>query len=199
MEQTFLKQKDEESLVVNNDMTRIKVKKLGESEVEDISDLHVLSVKLEDSLSCEPLRRSSRKRSASTSRSSSERKMTEKKPKDFVTIAIREPEDLLLQDEALDSPTNNGVYTSNSRVSTKQSQHDSALLDLNMNCQMNTDPEPSSGSFDIGEECESKCVECRTIFKVSSIELHVRNVHGVSLKDYLEVHGDPQTGKMKLC
>ena len=60
MEQTFLKQKDEESLVVNNDMTRIKVKKLEESEVEDISDLHVLSVKLEDSLSCEPLRRSCR-------------------------------------------------------------------------------------------------------------------------------------------
>ena len=27
----------------------------------------------------------------------------------------------------------------------------------------------------------------------------MKNIHGVSMKDYLEVHGDPQTGKIKLC
>ena len=200
MEQTFLKQRDEESFRtgVKDGMTRIKVKKLVESENEDISDLQVLSDKLEDSFTCEPVRRSSRKRSAS--RSSSERHLIVKKIKDVVTI--REPEDLLLKDEALNSSSNNEVSTHNSQVPMKQSRHDSTPLDLNMNCQVNTDPEPSSQSksvsFDIGEECESKCEECKEIFKVSLMELHVKNIHGVSLKDYLEVHGDPQIGKMKL-
>ena len=92
MEQTFFKQKDEECLKkeVKNDLTKIKVKRIVE-------------VKLEDSISYEPVRRSSRKRSAS--RSPMEREMKDKKTRDLVTIAIREPEDLLLMDEAPGSST----------------------------------------------------------------------------------------------
>ena len=109
MQQTFLKQKEEDNLKkgVNKDLTKIKVKKLVESEIEDISDLEVLSVKLEDSISCEPVRRSSRKRSAS--RASLESNMKENKTIDLVGIAIREPEDLILMNEALNSSANEEV------------------------------------------------------------------------------------------
>jgi len=202
VEQTFFKQKDEESLTmttaVKNVLTKIKVKRIVESEIEDISDLQVLPVKLEDSVCCEPLRRSSRKRSAS--RSPGEKTMKDKKPRDLVTINIKEPEDLLLLGVALGSSTNDQVNTSDRRVLTKQDSH---LVDLNMNCQVNTGPDSStqndSDSFQFGENCQSKCEECKEIFKVSLMEFHVKNIHGVSLKDYLEVHGDPQTGMMKLC
>ena len=129
--------------------------------------------------------------------------MKENKTKDLAAIAIREPEDLILMDEALNLSTNDEVITSTSLVPMKQGLHGSTILDLNMNCQVNTDPEPSSRSesvsFELGEECQSQCQECKKTFKVSLIEFHGKNIHGVSMKDYLEVHGDPQTGKIKLC
>ena len=139
VEQTFLEQKKQESSRkgVKDDQTKIKVKKFDESEIENISDLQLLSVMLEDSISCEPLRRSSRKRSAS--RSSLEGKQIEKKAKDLVaTIAIREPVDVMFMDEAEKSLKNIEVAEVNcgSGVSSKEVLHDSANIDVNMNCQI---------------------------------------------------------------
>ena len=91
--------------------------------------------------------------------------MKDKKTRDLVTIAIREPEDLLLMDEAPGSSIKDEAQASNSQVPTRQDLHDSDLLDLNMNCQVNTGPEASTqidyASFEFGEKCQSKCEECK--------------------------------------
>jgi len=179
VEQTVLEKKKQDSSRnrVKDDQTKIKVKKFDESEIENISDLQLLSVMLEDSISCEPLRRSSRKRSAT--RSSIEGQQTEKKVKDCgATIAIREPVDVLFMDEAEESLKHVEVpeVDCGRGVLFKKVLNVFVNMDVNMNGQNEDGDGIVSNESD--DQCQVECEECRNVFKQSCMEFHVENIHG---------------------
>jgi hypothetical protein len=190
VQQTFLRQKLEERL----SLPKITVKTDVESEFGDIADLEIMSGDVEDSISCETVRRSARKRSTSRSPPVEDIQSAKKARSLTAAIAIRDPEDMMLMDVKQ-------VYTSSSNKEARFGSfgvpiklNDSELLDLNYNCQVDSE----TVSNDLADECKTTCQECRKTFKVSYFKFHVKTIHGVSVEDYLEVHGDPETGKMKL-
>merc|ERR1719318_85093 len=67
-------------------------------------------------------------------------------------------------------------------------------MDLNSNI----DEELDSVNRGFVDGCSSKCGECEKIFKVSYMKFHVVNTHSMTLAEYLDIHGDPESGELEL-
>jgi len=186
--------------------TRIKVKATSEFECDDIADLKVhsmeLSMELEDSfsISTKPvLRRSTRKR-PSSSISTQELKRQTCRNTNQVKIDIQEPKDVVIEMSANIADDNN--FDNNSVLENvkelKRTIVSSSAMDLYSNVDEELDDAGHTVNSLFVDECSSKCGECEKIFKASYMQFHVVNTHAMTLAEYLDIHGDPESGKLRL-